>query len=420
MDTWDESLQKFTFIKITDDTTLSGPISTTYPITVKMTSIGDDGEDVGSEEITFNLVIKNPCTNPDKITLTPGTQPAFKSDSYSDTTVTHTWDKFTISPTFCAIVISCNSVSPSVSGLPCQPINGSDSISWNVGQTEYESGNLPPNKYTYTYDYSVDVDTITGQFEIEITFADPCDTPTITKPAVGTLDYTISDVATKLELSPEYSVDPSWCPFEVAIVKTGTVIDTQLTLDATKQEIAIAQISDKVTPAGSSFINYSVKTTIITKSYDQTESTTNEVTHIVVVRNPCINTAYLSLNLPATLPSVQYTVETDDKVFDPIAASWDSLITSTFDDLLCGAITCVNKFNNAANDDAVMSWDQTSLTWTANSDNRVLITGGTKSYSLTCELEDYDVATYPSATTSTSVGTITFVDPCKEEYTLTA
>lgn len=80
---------------------------------------------------------------------------------------------------------------------------------------------------------------------------------------------------------------------------------------------------------------------------------------------------------------------------------------------LCGDLKFVDKFNNIANDNTVMTWTTPDKKWSADTDDRTLI-DTTKPYSLTVEFVNYPGA--PSA--DTSVGTITFVDPCKAAYVI--
>lgn len=112
-----------------------------------------------------------------------------------------------------------------------------------------------------------------------------------------------------MELTPEYSIDPSWCPFELTITKPGnTVLDPKLSLDQTKQDVVLDQITDNVEIAGPASTDYPVLTTITTEAYDGTKTAETPIEHTVTIKNPCIDAAYMKINLPATLPNESYIV----------------------------------------------------------------------------------------------------------------
>ena len=174
-----------------------------------------------------------------------------------------------------------------------------------------------------------------------------------------------------------------------------------------------------MTPAGPDETTYEACTTITTKNFDETE-TTSEVCHDVVIKNPCINTAYVTIDLPATLPGGEYVVESGPMPFDAIAADQQELVNALpTDHDLCGAIVCVDKYMGNANDESVVTWNQDILTWTVSTDDRTLI-DHTRTFSLECEFASYPKATYPTATSDTSTGIVDFIDPCIEDFTVTA
>jgi hypothetical protein len=192
---------------------------------------------------------------------------------------------------------------------------------------------VAPGTYTYTYDISVNAGVVTDDFPVQITFVDPCDPPTITEPAAGSFEYTLTDTnPATLVLNPEYSVDPSWCLFDISMTKPGdSVIDPNLNLDPTPQDVVldpipatdvvVDPITGELSPSGPTETTYPVTTTITTTGYDGTP-TTSDVDHDLIIKNPCINPAYVTIDLPATLPNLMYTVENGPEVYAAIAANF--------------------------------------------------------------------------------------------------
>jgi hypothetical protein len=81
---------------------------------------------------------------------------------------------------------------------------------------------------------------------------------------------------------------------------------------------------------------------------------------------------------------------------------------------LCGSIKFTILFDNAVNDESVMTFDETNLEFTAESTDGSLI-DQVISYTVIVELEDY-----PEIDPDQAFGTIEFTNPCKELTTFTA
>jgi hypothetical protein len=220
--------------------------------------------------------------------------------------VEHRWSPYTTTPSYCDIGVSCKSVTPVIAALPCQELDNDDpnkqTLDWTVGEDEWKNGLVPPGTYTYCYDVTVNGASPTSpadEFCIEVTFEDPCDPPTITEPASGTITYTITDdQQEKLVLAPEYTVDPSWCPFEIGIIPpTNVNLAPKTTLVEATQDVTLDPITDTLEPAGLVETTHPFKTTITTKDYSDIE-TTSEVDHDIVIKNPCIDPSYVTIELP--------------------------------------------------------------------------------------------------------------------------
>ena len=134
---WDADRQTFTFNKITDDTTLSGETSIDYTITVLFEVTNASGTVVDQEPISFTHTIANPCTNKNKITLTPTPQVNPPQDTYSETDLVFTYKPFTVTPSFCEITVSCDSVTPENVNMPCQELSSQGQAKWTFTPTDY-------------------------------------------------------------------------------------------------------------------------------------------------------------------------------------------------------------------------------------------------------------------------------------------
>jgi hypothetical protein len=64
-----------------------------------------------------------------------------------------------------------------------------------------------------------------------------------------------------------------------------------------------------IAASGPTDTEYPIKTVIKTKNFDDSEDE-SEVDHTLTIKNPCIDPAKVKINLPATLESVEYIVET--------------------------------------------------------------------------------------------------------------
>ena len=148
---------------------------------------------------------------------------------------------------------------------------------------------------------------------------DPCKNPVIQVPDVTTLTYVITDNEVKYTLEPKYSVTPDFCPFEITVNVNG--ID--VTFDPDTQEIVVELILDDLTPSnpnddGSTEHTYDIETTIEVTAEDGS-TTTDGTTIPVVVRNPCIDPNYITLELPESLADLAYVINSGERTYEEIA-----------------------------------------------------------------------------------------------------
>ena len=176
----------FDFEYSKDSAPVDGVPSSTIPpnqvqtVTIKATSAdskflavtGDAAATPKEYEEDFDVTFLDPCQNANFITLTLAAQNDPPSDDYSDITFFFNYATHTVSPAWCDVQITCNSVAPTETGVPCQNIVN-DQISWEFGETEYKSGDAPPGIYVFTYDVSVNGQ-VTEQFNFNLELTDPC------------------------------------------------------------------------------------------------------------------------------------------------------------------------------------------------------------------------------------------------------
>jgi len=110
-----------------------------------------------------------------------------------------------------------------------------------------------------------------------------------------------------------------------------------------------------------------------------------------------------------------YIVFDDAKTFTHAAFQ---LVTTPISHSLCGGITVTAKYDNnvITTGEPVLSYDASTRTFTADSDDATLI-GGTKSFSITAQLTNYPTATNPTADSQTITKNIFFQNPCLDPFT---
>ena len=187
-------------------------------------------------------------------------------------------------------------------------------------------------------------------------------------PDVTTLTYVITDNEVKYTLEPKYSVTPDFCPFEITVNVNG--ID--VTFDPDTQEIVVEQITDDLTPSnpnddGSTEHTYDIETTIEVTAEDGS-TTTDGTTIPVVVKNPCVDSDYISLELPASLADLTYTINSGSESYDPIATGEDAKFVKTVpsEHTLCGNVRYTILADKVVNDGIVIVFDENTLEFTAS------------------------------------------------------
>lgn len=102
----------------------------------------------------FYVFFQNPCLSADFVTLTETEQTDPPVVSYSGTTVTFTYNPFTISPSYCLETVVCDSVAPATASVPCQDLVAGQ-LSWTYTVNDYIQKLVAPGDYVFTYDVIV-------------------------------------------------------------------------------------------------------------------------------------------------------------------------------------------------------------------------------------------------------------------------
>ena len=103
------------------DTDLS-PLDKTQTVTITATSnsiYGATEADKVVESNSFDLTFLNPCIDADFVALTVTDQTDPRSDTYTSTDITFTYEPFTVVPSFCEMTIECKSVVGTSNVLGC-------------------------------------------------------------------------------------------------------------------------------------------------------------------------------------------------------------------------------------------------------------------------------------------------------------
>ena len=144
-----------------------------------------------SAELTDGiLTYGDPCTDDTLAVITdPGQSGNTFSDTYTNTTNTFTYNPMTMAAdyNYCDLTVTCanvTSVDPSNGSVfSCTDYEKDDSsndILWFVGETEYNSGDYPPDTYTWTYSVATTTEEENVKyFTVALTLTDPCPTATL-------------------------------------------------------------------------------------------------------------------------------------------------------------------------------------------------------------------------------------------------
>lgn len=110
------------------------------------------------------------------------------------------------------------------------------------------------------------------------------------------------------------------------------------------------------------------------------------MTTTVVVKNPCVDTSYVNIVLPATLADLQYIISSNAKTFAPIATGTDAIFVTTepIVHTLCGNLKFTVLYKGQTNDQSVLTYDETNLDFTAESSDKTLI-DDTETYGIIAE-----------------------------------
>ena len=94
------------------------------------------------------------CSEASLITLGQAVQDEPITHQYDGSTSTFTFTRYTVSPGWCDMSITCDSVVGPSQYLQCQDLDNLDQIKWTFDRDDYEGG-LTPGSYVYTYNVSI-------------------------------------------------------------------------------------------------------------------------------------------------------------------------------------------------------------------------------------------------------------------------
>ena len=184
----------------------------------------------------------------------------------------------------------------------------------------------------------------------------------------------------------------------------------------------MTQISDTLAPSdpdsdGSTSAQVTITTTYTTTDYNGNVRP-HEVTHTVVVKNPCVDPSFVWLVAPA-LPPVTYIVD-----FGPF--SWGPHLdfqietSPVLNHDLCGEVTLVAKYDGSPTSlSPAVDYDSATKEFTVNTSDRTLV-DQEKPYSLHAELTSWPKNQHSTASTATATNKISYISPCRKPFAFTA
>ena len=158
-----------------------------------------------------------------------------------------------------------------------------------------------PIKYrVYHTNYSPNIVTLAIPFVI--TTSDPCDKPVgLTESAFENQEYTITDDAKTYQI-PVFTPDPSWCTITYSHSVTDTAISAAVAFnnDATVREFTFNNSAD-LSLCGLTSIDYTVT---VNAEIGMTEKQTASQTFTLTLKNPCIDSNFVTLKAAVLLNQI--------------------------------------------------------------------------------------------------------------------
>jgi hypothetical protein len=280
----------------------------------------------------------------------------------------------------------------------------------------------------FTFDVSTsegDAD-LTESFDVTVTLVDPCVNPTVTLPESQTVEYTLTDLAKIFTLTPQASVQPSICQIDS---ETTTPVDSgiqdNVVYDKDAETITITQITDTLIPSdpnndGSTSAEVTITTTYTTTDYNGNTVTT-EVTHTVIVKNPCLDPLYVSIQAPSDFELQDYIIDSGSKNLN-VHGLFTVVTQPVTGHNLCGNLSLTPKYDGASLPSAdtltQVTYESAASQFAIISTNGDLI-GGSKPYSVIAKFQNYDPSVFTGVSTAEANGIINFIDPCLQPFDLT-
>jgi hypothetical protein len=203
-------------------------------------------------------------------------------------------------------------------------------------------------------------------------------------------------------------VTPAFCPSEITATYDENIVD----FDPETQKITIPSITDTLTPSnpnndGSTQHEYPVVTTITVTDSDGTKKT-ESVTTIVVVKNPCLDSEHVSIEV-ATFDNLEYSVNSGAETYGShaifLVKTWPIPHT------LCGNLVYEPRYNGEALSGQVLSYVAATRKFTVETSDTNLI-GQIVPYSVIATLVNYPVNQYSEAPSAENGANILFNNPC--------
>lgn len=118
---------------------------------------------------------------------------------------------------------------------------------------------------------------------------------TVTSPILANQEYTLTNPDETYNPTQMYSVEPSWCDFEVTITP-DSAIQPYLSYATLSETFTFQQVSDSTALSGPIETTYDVDIQLVVRDFDGAEVFTETSTYTWTIKNPCRDPSIITWN----------------------------------------------------------------------------------------------------------------------------
>jgi len=345
------------------------------------------------------------------------------ANAYDGTSLTFTYDPFTVVPSICPLTVTCEGVAGPSAAISCPtgPFTGAFTFTESYDQASY-LGAVAPGDYVYTFKVSTGgADPLHNPtFTVTQTLLETCDPPSsITPSSPSPLNYVLGEAAATRNVA-EFTVVPSYCEVDYTATKQDLASgDSPITIASNNRDFTVSYSTSLVPATNSETLTVTVTATSKTRWGAATGAITRDATFDVSFTNPCIDTTYVTITGPASLDNIEYTPETGAETYSAHAAFTTNIVSGASHSL-CGDITVTGQFDGSDVTGDPLAYNAANRQFTADSTN-IAFNDMTKTYGVTAMFTNWpQTVSNPSAPKATATGNISFKDACDTPSVFTA